>query len=275
MSQNRQYRGSEPPLVEFPLLSPLFALAQDYAPRERIPPHRHDSDQLIHASVGVISVETDDGIWVVPPARAVWVPAGITHSIRMSGRVEIRTIYLDPSLAPLSNTHCCVVQVSNLLRSAILRSMDFSYPYPERGREARLVEVILDEIQSAELAPLHLPVPSDFRARRVALAFRDDPRDRRPRAEWAQVAGTSERTLERLFHREVGTSFGKWQRQARLLAALERLAAGESVTNAALDVGFQTPSAFITMFRRAMGTTPARYFLEEPLEFDPVPGETR
>jgi AraC-like DNA-binding protein len=264
MPQNRQSAADRTPLVDIPLRSPMFGLAQDHAPRELIPPHHHDSDQLIYASVGVVTVETDDGFWVVPPARAVWVPAGITHSILMSGHVELRSIYLDPALAPIEGTHCCVVQVSPLLRSAILRIMEFSYPYPEQGREARLVDVVLDEIQMAEVAPLHLPMPSDERARRVALAFRSDPTDRRSRAEWARLAGTSERTLERLFHAEVGTSFGKWQRQTRLLAALEFLAAGESVTNAALDVGFQTPSAFITMFRRAMGTTPARYFAEGP-----------
>ncbi len=264
MSRNRQSTTRRTPLVDIPLRSPLFGLAQDHAPQELIPPHHHDSDQLIYASVGVVTVETEDGFWVVPPARAVWVPAGITHSILMSGRVEFRSLYLAPALAPIEGTHCCVVQVSPLLRSAILRVMEFSHPYPQQGSEARLVEVILDEIQLAEVAPLHLPMPSDERARRVALAFRNDPTDRRSRQAWAHVAGTSERTLERLFHAEVGTSFGKWQRQTRLLAALEFLAAGQSVTNAALDVGFQTPSAFITMFRRAMGTTPARYFAEGP-----------
>jgi AraC-like DNA-binding protein len=182
----------------------------------------------------------------------------------MSGHVSLRSIYLDPARAPIAGTRCCVVQVSPLLRAAVLRAMDFPNPYPEQGPEARLAAVIFDEIRAAEVAPLHLPVPNDPRARRVALAFRDDPSDRRSRAAWARVGGTSERTLERLFDREVGTSFGKWQRQARLLAALEVLAAGESVTTAALEVGFQTPSAFITMFRRAMGTTPARYFASSP-----------
>ncbi|GAG51102.1 unnamed protein product, partial [marine sediment metagenome] len=133
MSRNRQSSSRTTPLIEFPLRSPLFGLAQDHAPRELIPPHRHDSDQLIHASVGVVSVETEDGIWVVPPARAVWVPAGVAHSILMSGRVELRSIYLDPALAPIPGRRCRVVQASPLLRSAILRAMEFSYPYPERG----------------------------------------------------------------------------------------------------------------------------------------------
>jgi len=102
-------------------------------------------------------------------------------------------------------------------------------------------------------------MPRDARARRAAEAFARRPSDRRSRAEWARLAGASERTLERLFHAEVGTSFGRWQRQVRL-RALELLADGRSVTSVALEVGFETPSAFIAMFKSALGATPGRYF---------------
>jgi AraC-like DNA-binding protein len=248
------------PLIDFPLPSPLFGLAEDHGPDEPIPPHHHDSAQLIHASAGVMTVETDDGLWVVPPARAVWVPAFVRHSIAMSGTVRLKTLYLEPASAPIPGTHCCVVQVSALLHDAILRAIAFRQPYPEDGPEARIAAVILDEIRAARAAPLHLPMPIDPRARRVANAFCSATALRRTRSAWAQEAGASERTLERLFHAEVGMSFGKWQQQARLLRALQVLAAGESVTATALEVGFETPSAFIAMFRRAMGTTPARYF---------------
>jgi AraC-like DNA-binding protein len=265
MSRNRQIG----PLVEFRLPSPLLGLAGNHGPDEPIPPHHHDSAQLIHASSGVMTVETDDGLWVVPPARAVWVPAFVTHSIAMSGYVKLRTIYLAPESAPIEGTRCCVVQVSPLLRAAILRAVEFEQPYPANGPETRIAAVICDEIRAAKTAPLHLPMPSDPRARRVAQAFRADPSDRRPRSAWAREAGASERTLERLFHAQLGTSFGRWQQQARLLRALEVLAAGESVTAAALEVGFETPSAFIAMFRRAMGTTPARYFQDPASLADP------
>lgn len=259
MSQIRQ----NPPVVSFPLHSPLFAFAEDHDERTPIPRHAHDSAQLVYATRGVMTVETDDGIWVVPPERAVWVPAFVGHSIRMTGAVEMRTLYLAPEIAPIAGAACCVVQVSPILRAAIVRAIGFPNPYPEHGREARLVGVILDEIRAAPSAPLHLPMPEDARARRVAVAFRSDPGDRRSLSAWARHAGSSERTLERLFQREVGVTFRAWQRQARLLRALEVMAAGASVTAAALEVGFDTPSAFIAMFRRAMGTTPARYFASD------------
>lgn len=256
MSQNRQTT----PLVAFPLNAPLLGHAEDHPSGFLIPSHTHDSAQLIHATAGVMTVETEHGLWVVPPERAVWVPAFTAHSIRMTGAVELRTLYLEPSLAVIDGDRCCVVQVSPLLRSAILRAIAFPQPYPKTGPEARLVSVILDEIRAAATAPLHLPMPADPRARRLAEAFRADPSDRRPMAEWTRLAGASERTIERLFRDEVGSTFGAWRQQARLLRALEVLAAGETVVTAALEVGFATPSAFIAMFRRAMGTTPAQYF---------------
>jgi AraC-like DNA-binding protein len=248
------------PLVAFALPSPLLGLSEDHENGHFIVPHRHDSAQLIHAARGVMTVETEDGLWVVPPERAVWVPAFTTHSIRMTGTVEFRTIYLDPSVAPIAGDACCVVQVSELLHALIMRVMGFRQPYPRDGPESRVVEVVLDEIREAPIAPLHLPIPKDPRARRIANAFRESPGDRRGASDWARLAGASERTLERIFRNDLGTTFGRWQQQARLLRALEILAAGEAVTTAALEVGLETPSAFIAMFRRAMGTTPAKYF---------------
>jgi AraC-like DNA-binding protein len=258
MSRNRQFFEDTIPLVRIPLSSPVMGLAEDRESGDQIVLHRHDCAQLIHASRGVMTVNTEDGLWVVPPERAVWVPAFTTHSIRMTGRVELRTLYLDPGITLLEK--CFVVGVTDLLHAGIMRVIEFQQPYAEGGAEARVVELILDEIREAPIAPLHLPTPKDVHARQISDTFQANPADRRPRREWAQLVGMSERTLERLFQNEVGTTFGRWQQQARLLRALEILATGESVTNAALEVGFETPSAFIAMFRRSLGTTPARYF---------------
>jgi AraC-like DNA-binding protein len=260
MSENRQFSSSEVPLVAFALPSPVMGIAEDHESGYLIRPHRHDSAQLIHAAKGVMTVKTRDGLWVVPPERAVWVPAFTDHSIRMTGRVELRTIYLAAALRPIESEGCCVVRVSALLHASIMRVVEFRQPYAATSPEARIVDVILDELREAPAAPLHLPTLRDARARRIADAFREDPGDRRPASEWARIAGASERTVERLFRDEIGMTFGRWQQQARLLRALEILATGESVTTAALEVGFATPSAFIAMFKRAMGTTPSRYF---------------
>jgi len=261
MSNIRQ--PSPGPVVPRTLARPLEGLAAEYEPGAVIPLHHHPFAQLLYASSGVMTVTTEHGTWVVPPDRAVWVPARVDHTIRMTGRVSMRTLYLSDALGPLAGGACCVVQVSALLRESILRAMAFAKPYAEQGAEARLVAVIADEIRAAPTAPLHLPLPRDPRARRVADALRANPGDPRTLVDWARAAGASVRTLERVFERETKLPFGAWRQQARLLRALEELASGEPVTTVALDLGYETPSAFIAMFRRALGTSPGKYFRAE------------
>jgi AraC-like DNA-binding protein len=120
--------------------------------------------------------------------------------------------------------------------------------------------LILDEIRQLPVAPLHLPEPADGRLRSITTALRTDPTDDRTLDTWARAVGASTRTLARLFLAETGMTFRQWQRQARLLAGLVRLAAGQPVTVVALEVGYESPSAFIAMFKRALGTTPGQYF---------------
>ena len=238
----------------------VVGLAADFDHGFVIPSHRHRRGQLVAASLGVMTVTTDEGTWIVPPERAVWVPGGVEHQIRMSGRVEMRTLYLSGKAITGLPSGCCVVAVSPLLRQLVLRVVAMPQPFPLGSADERLVDVLLDEIQTTPIAPLHLPRPADPRLRRVADALVESPEDARGLADWAKTAGASPRTLERLFHRETGMSFGAWRRQLRLLHALERLASGESVTTVALALGYDSTSAFIAMFRRNLGRTPGSYF---------------
>jgi AraC-like DNA-binding protein len=238
----------------------VVGLASDFDHGVVIPFHRHRRGQLVHACSGVMTVTTREGTWVVPPQRAVWVPGGVLHRIRMSGRVGMRTAYLDAGAGAGLPSQCCVVAVSPLLQQLLLRLVALPQPFPLGGSEERLVQVLLDELRTLEVAPLHLPRPADTRARRVVDALLRDPEDDRGLTQWAALAGASPRTLARLFHRETGMSFGAWRRQLRLLRSLERLAAGESVTAVALSLGYASTSAFIAMFRRNLGCTPGSYF---------------
>lgn len=249
------------PLLDLALTSPLTCTPIDWDSSFVIDPHYHNNDQFIYASSGVISVETEDGMWVVPSTRAVWVPARVTHSVHIFGPLQMITLQLSAEISPLTGNGCRVLNVSPLLREGILRSINFPESYPATGSEARITAVILDEMRAAEnIAPLHLPIPTDTRAKKVALAFRENPSLRRSLRDWAGECGASERTLARLFQSQTGMSFGKWQQQVRLLRALQILASGGSVTAAALEVGFKSSSAFISMFRNSMGCTPAQYF---------------
>ncbi|HPU50795.1 MAG TPA: helix-turn-helix transcriptional regulator [Burkholderiaceae bacterium] len=234
-------------------------MAKDFADGFHIRPHLHERAQLIFAARGVMTVSTDAGSWAVPPQRAVWMPGGVRHEIRMSGDVSMRTLYVRADAAASLPPAARVIAVSALLRELILRACAMRVLYDEAGTDGRVIGLLLDEIAALPSVALDLKMPIDPRLERVCRALRDEPGDSRTLDDWAHGAGACGRTLARLFVKETGLGFAEWRQQARLLAAMARLAAGQPITRIALDLGYDSPSAFTAMFRRALGTPPSRY----------------
>jgi AraC-like DNA-binding protein len=231
----------------------------DFVHGHSIRRHSHLEDQLLFASEGVMTVETDEGIWVVPPLRAVWIPAETTHGVDMSGRVSMRTLYFAQRLCRTLPRRCLVINISSLLRELILHACALSKLRRRVASERHVIELILDQLKVVESVPVQLPHPRDVRAKKLADLLRANPREARPLEELSMKCGASKRTMQRLFAEESGMSFSRWRQRARLIHAMQSLAAGQSVTEAALEAGYSTTSAFISMFRKQLGTTPARY----------------
>lgn len=238
----------------------IRSVAVELSTAHKIHKHTHDWHQMIYASRGVMTVNTATGSWVVPSRRAVWVPAGIEHEVELSATVSMRTLYLRTGLSDLLPRDCCVINVSPLLRELILRTVEIGMLNRKIPLHKHLIDVILDQFHSLPTVPLNLPMPIDTRALRVAELVRKHPGEAKPLDQLARKIGASKRTIERLFQTETEMTFGKWRQQLRMLHALRMLAAGESVTTAALEVGYDSTSAFISAFRNAVGTTPGRYY---------------
>ncbi|HMG32352.1 MAG TPA: helix-turn-helix transcriptional regulator [Blastocatellia bacterium] len=222
--------------------------------------HSHPEDQLVFASKGVMTVLTRLGIWVVPPMRAVWIPARVPHSIKMSGQVSMRTLYLLPKLVRALPNTCFVMNVSPLLKELILHACNMQRLNKGKPMQRRVIEIIADQLKAVHSVPLQLPQPSDPRALRVVHKLLDDPAETRTLERLCRDCGASKRTIERLFITETNMTFRKWRQQLRLLHAVQLLASGEKVTEAAMSAGYNSTSAFISMFRKQLGTTPTRYF---------------
>jgi len=246
--------------------SEIRTLTRDYPAGHVIPSHFHNRDQLVYAARGVMTIRTGRGTWVVPTHRAVWIPSGVPHTITMSGAVAMRTLYLKRRLSPTLPRDCCVVGVSPLLKELILHACTFGSLKKRIKRQRHLLELLIDEMEQIQMVPLQLPNPSDARALRIAQALTADTGDQRPLSEICKASGASKRTLERIFQEEVGMTLGKWRQQLRLMQAMRLLAERAKVTHAALEAGYSTPSAFIAMFRKTLGTTPALYFRAAPKE---------
>ncbi|WP_200292234.1 AraC family transcriptional regulator [Rhodospirillum rubrum] len=240
---------------------PIGAMSKAYPSAAVVPMHRHVRGQLIYAVSGVMEVTASDSLWLVPPQRAVWMPPGVEHRMRARGDVSLRTLYIHPDVFP--EDFCSfprTVQVSGLLRELILCAADIPVDYDVDGRDGRLMALLLEEIQWSPEQPLRLPSPRDQRLTRICEAILANPGDDHGLEGWGKIVGASSRTLARLFQAELGVSFRCWRQQVRILAALPRLAAGEPVTAIAADLGYETPGAFASMFRRLTGAKPSQYF---------------
>ncbi|WP_447578207.1 AraC family transcriptional regulator [Achromobacter kerstersii] len=236
----------------------VVAIGNDYAPGTLLPAHAHRRAQLLYGATGVMQVTTHDGNWVVPPQRAVWIPAGVTHQVRMLD-VSTRSAYLEPGSARAQRTACEVIEVSPLLRQLLLDAVDMPADYELAGRDGALAALLVHEVDRASVLPLHIPVPRDKRLAALCRAFIAAPDARQPPQGWADRLHMSPRTFSRHFHAHTGMSFSEWRQRACVVLALARLAAGEAVTAIALDFGYQSPAAFSTMFRRALGRSPTEF----------------
>ncbi|WP_259783227.1 AraC family transcriptional regulator [Aestuariispira ectoiniformans] len=264
MSINGQNPG---PLVGPPidgltdqLVRPVVVRGSDMRPGRRITAHAHDWGQLLYAAEGVMAVYTGQGNWVVPPERAVWIPPRTDHGLYAPHGVKFRSLHVGLEFCRLMANHCYVMAVSSVMREMLVRSADLPKDYDEDGPDGRFMRVIIDQMVAAKPVPLHLPMPGDLRLVQITEALVADPSDSRGLEDFARDVGASSRTLARLFDRELGMTFRQWRQQRRLMASLEMLAAGEAVTSVALDLGYDSPSAFIAMFKRTLGVTPTAYF---------------
>lgn len=239
---------------------PIIALDDEYPAGFVDPMHCHDRTQLLFASSGVMSVITTQTSFVVPPQRAVWIPAQTMHEVSCRGPVSLRTLYLDPGLGQKS-TECRVFEISDFLKALILEVVSFKPLYDIEGREGRIVAMLMEEIDRMPNAPYGAHMPSDPRLLRVCQVILADPSDSRTLDDWAKLAGMGRRTFTRAFKQETGMGVAMWRQQVRLMQALSLIASGDSITRVAFEVGYDSPSAFSAMFRRTFGMPPSQYQL--------------
>ncbi|MFI6871606.1 helix-turn-helix domain-containing protein [Nocardia sp. NPDC050406] len=220
------------------------------------PEHYHPQHQLAWTRSGVLGVAIDDAYWVLPPTRALWLPAGIAHRTGATRDATLYSLYFEPDRCAVSWTEPTALGVDGLLAHLI------AYLANEHLADAvrlRAEAVVLDLLRPLPSTPIDVPRPADDRVRVVADALLENPADPRSLEAHARAVGVSRRTLTRLFVRDTGISFDRWRTRVRVQAALALLAEGQPVSRVAHAVGYATASAFLAAFRRTVGTSPGRY----------------
>lgn len=223
------------------------------------PLHRHRKSQLILGMKGFITCETPRGVWMVPPQCALWIPSRMDHGVRVIGNLELYVLFIEPEIAIGLPSECCTIAASPLLRELVIGTARLPRLYDSSGPAGRLIQTMLDQLAIAPIERLHFPSPSDPRLRRIADAIIADPSDRATIGEWAHRLGMSERALFRLVAQQIGMSFGRWRQQFHAMLAVEWLSQGLSVQTVAFDLGYESASSFINMFKKLLGQPPARY----------------
>ena len=250
---------------QIPLLSalprPVYARAESLGAGSWTPPHRHDWVQFSYAISGVLGVHTAEGSFFAPPQWGVWIPAGVEHDVATSMRAEMRSLYVRKDDCSWAPERCRVLEVTPLARELIKTFCLLLPSYPQGdSSEARLVQVLLDQLAHLPEVGFSLPLPRHPRLLGLCNELIENPSQSITLQGWAERLGMSEKTVMRLFQRETGLSFRGWRQRARLLSSLSALEEGESVTNTALSCGYDSTSAFIAAFKSLFGFTPGELF---------------
>ncbi|TGQ47806.1 helix-turn-helix transcriptional regulator [Mesorhizobium sp. M00.F.Ca.ET.216.01.1.1] len=239
------------------VLAPVVAVRID-VPDTKVeaPDHHHRKGQLVFALAGGVICRVSSGLWMVPPHCAVWIPGGMKHSNIATANAQMFFVYIEPGAAELPN-RCCTLLISPLLRELIVELSDRVEDHDGRGD--LLTRLLLVEVLRMPVQQLHLPMSSEPRLRRIADALAKDPADRSTLAQWSNRVALSESSLARLVVKETGLTFGRWRQQLHLIVAIRELATGASVQQVSADLGYESVTAFITMFKKALGKSPGKY----------------
>ena len=253
---------------------PVRAKHRELRADTQVRPHSHPWAQVAISTTGVLRLTVPRGTYIVPPSRALWIPPGVEHAVTMVEDADLRTLYFyqppgrcGPAVARAQEEpwrQCRVLEVSELLR-AVVREMptdpdDGAPPPPELlHRERHLSALILDELRRASSVRLGVDLPRDKRLRHLCEAMLADPTRHDTLADWARDTGASPRTVARLFRQELGSTFTQWRQQVILARAVALAAGRKPINQIAAELGYNSPSAFSAMVRRAVGLAPGRF----------------
>ncbi|BBN73202.1 helix-turn-helix transcriptional regulator [Salmonella enterica] len=228
------------------------------------PRHQHRKGQLILALHGAITCEVENAMWMVPPQYAVWLPGSLPHSNHVTAGAELCFLFIEPA-AVVMPERCCTLKISPLCRELILSLARRTDPERAQMPTQRLIQVLFDELPQQPQEQLQLPVSGHPKIRQMVETMAQEPARWNTLGQWASVFAMSERNLARLIVKETGLSFRRWRHQLQLILALQALIAGRNVQQTAQMLGYDSTTAFITMFKKGLGQTPGQYLTGELL----------
>jgi AraC-like DNA-binding protein len=239
-----------------------------FSPGHLIEMHSHSWSQLVYAGDGVIAVESDNACWIVPTSRAIWVPAGQKHSIKMYGKVFLQTVYFESSSETKINLPCAAYEITSLLRELMTFVCRKGIVNSDTDEHCNLIDFLTFQVRELKPFPLMVPMPRDRRAKQLASRLINHPGTGRSLADLCEECGASLRTMQRVFSKELGLPLSRWRNQVMMVHAIQLLASDRTITQVSLELGFESVSAFIFSFRKYFGVSPGQYRLRHEATSD-------
>jgi AraC-like DNA-binding protein len=239
----------------------LVLRSQSVPHSEETPWHQHKKAQLVLPLTGVVTSFIHDKMWLVPPRCAVWIPGDVMHRNQISPNADVCMLFVDSTGLPLPNT-TCTLTITPFVRELILH-LHTQQRYEESDPATeRLVDVLLDKLIELEREEFDFPIPDEPTLNRLALSLIAQPSEKRTLSEWASDFAMSERTLARRIRRHTQLTFGQWRSQLHIVLALQKLAINTPIQTLSEELGYDSVSAFITFFKKALGKSPRQYRIE-------------
>lgn len=228
--------------------------------------HSHPRAQLLYATSGVMNIVVQNHIWVVNPLQGLWIPSGIEHEVSFQKNVKLYSVFIDPSFTEKLPTSSFSFDISIFLKQLIFKITSFENEGIPTPSQKRIMEVFIDELAVIEPSSTFLPTSNNVKLQNIISLLMNDTASKYTIDHYADLSFMSTRTLSRLFIRELGMNFSDWRIRLKLLEAIKRLGEKQSIKEIALDLGYETTSAFIFMFKKKLGKTPSNYILENKMD---------
>ena len=241
--------------------SPLLVsgVIEHYPAGHEVPRHSHPRGHLLYATQGVLLVQAATGQWLVPPTTAVWLRPGIPHQLSATTAVHVHGLFIDEILASQLPAHDCVLHVTPLVRELIAAVVQLVPQANPPLRDTLLGQLLIEELSVLRPLPFHLPWPEEALMKRICEDLVGSPSQQSTVDELAHRYALTPKTLHRRFLKSTGMNVGRWRQQMRLMASIQLLLQGMSITQAALESGYESLSAYSVAFKKSFGYPPSEF----------------
>lgn len=229
-----------------------------------IPTHKHEKAQMLYSEGGIVHVTTETKTYFLPARHFIWIPGGVKHSIHPNSEdVMMRNLYFPIDLDEDSFYEKeGIYPINDLLLQMMLFTNRWNGNLKKGTRNftiANAIKAILPEICLTNL-PLSLPLPKDIRLNKIIIYLDKNLGETIMFSDLANRFGFSERSLYRLFQKDLGMSFIQYFTIRRILKAIELLLEKKlSVNEVAQAVGYNSVPTFSNTFFKILGQRPSDY----------------